>query len=157
VYKRQDEGDIYDEFPDEISQLDESNLEVDSDYTSDELDLDAYTIMIQFIEDWIFDKNTSSLRYEMRYFQLIWVDPGGVLPDKVMAVFRWEDIKPILSETQWPNRFNDAENHSVTEVFDMRIFNSFLIDVSGQGMRSLDEAERWRLKMVEKEHNLYSY
>lgn len=129
----------------------------DQNANPDQLDMGSYTMAIQFVEDWIFDKNTSSLRFDIRYFQVIWVDPAGTLPDKMMAVFRWEDIAPVMAQTQWPNRFNDAENRSVKEVFDMRIFNSFLIDVSGQGMKTLDEADRWRLKMVEKEHHLYSY
>lgn len=131
--------------------------EFDQNASDDELDLGSYTMVLQFVEDWIFDKHTSSLRYEIRYFQLIWVDPAGTLPDKMMAVFRWEDIAPTMAKTQWPNRFNEAENRSVKDVFDMRIFNSFLVDVSGNGMKTLDEAEHWRRKMVEKEHHLYSY
>ncbi len=122
-----------------------------------ELELGSYTLVLQFVEDWIFDSKTSSLRFDIRYFQLIWVDPAGTLPDKMMAVFRYDDLKPVLAQTQWPNRFNDAENRSAKEIFELRIFNSFMVDVSGQGMKTLDEAERWRLQMVEKEHNLYSY
>ena len=129
----------------------------DYNQNSDELDLTSYTMSLQFIEEWIFDKNTSSLRYDIKYFQLIWVDPSGTMPDEIMAVFRWDDISPVFAQTLWPNRHNEAENRSVKEVFDLRLFNSFLIDVSGQGMRTLDEAERWRKRLVEKEHNLYSY
>lgn len=149
----------YDDFEGEDFEAPGNEFEGQFDQRSnpDELDMGSYTMAIQFVEDWIFDKNTSSLRFDIRYFQVIWVDPAGTLPDKMMAVYRWEDIAPVMAKTQWPNRFNDAENRSVKEVFDMRIFNSFLIDVSGNGMKSLDEADRWRRKLVEKEHHLYSY
>lgn len=141
----------------EVVERNDFEEQFDQRSNSEELDMGSYTMAIQFVEDWIFDKNTSSLRFDIRYFQVIWTDPAGTLPDKMMAVFRYEDIAPVLAETQWPNRHNDAENRSVKEVFDMRIFHSFLIDVSGNGMKTLAEAENWRRKMVEKEHHLYSY
>jgi hypothetical protein len=120
-------------------------------------ELGSYEMVIQFVEDWVFDKNTSSLRYDMQFIELVWVDPAGSLPDKSMAIFRWKDVAPLLDQTRWPNRFNEAEHRSVKEVFDLRLFHKFLIDVSGHGMASLEEAEKWRKRMVEQAHHLYSY
>ncbi|MEZ4825861.1 MAG: hypothetical protein R3C61_06145 [Bacteroidia bacterium] len=121
------------------------------------LDFTPYEEVIHMVEDWIFDKNTSSLIKQIDFFEVIWTDPTGALPEKVLARFMWKDVKDQLDHTQWVSRFNDAECRSVAEVFDLRIFHSFMIDVGGSPVRSLPEAERRRQELVEFEHHLWNY
>ncbi len=121
-----------------------------------EVDLANFEMVLQFVEDWIYDKKLSDVVYDIQYVEILWVDPSGALPEKVLAVFKWDDIAETLDQTQWINRFNSAQNMSVKQLFDLRIFHSYFIDVSGEGMNSLEEAEKWRQRMVEFESHLYS-
>lgn len=120
-------------------------------------DIAPYEQVFHIVEDYIFDKNTSSFTQRIDFFEIVWVDPGETLPEKVLARFRWEDVKEILDETMWKSRFNDAEARSVKEVFELRIFNAFPIEVGGEPVRTLQEAERRRQEMIEFEHHLWSY
>ena len=109
------------------------------------------------MEDRIFDKNRGEMVYRYDYFQLIWTDPGETLPEKELCVFRYADVSETLDEVVWINRHNDAERRSIKEIFDLRLFNSFIINVSGSGVTSLPEAERRRQQLVEYEHHLWNY
>lgn len=121
------------------------------------LDFAPYEEVIHMVEDWVFDKNTSTLVKQIDFFEVIWADPTGILPEKVLARFMWKDVKEQLEETRWTSRFNDAECRSIAEVFDLRIFHSFLINVGGTPIISLSEAEQRRQELVDFEHHLWNY
>lgn len=125
--------------------------------TEQELDLGAYEEVIHMVEDWIFDKNTSAMVYQIDFFEVIWSDPTGMLPEKVLARFMYKDVRQQLEQTQWKNRFNDAQALSMREVFELRLFNSYVINVGGEPVRTLQEAKRRRDEMIEFEHHLWSY
>jgi hypothetical protein len=133
--------------------------DLDERYGSAETDLDygPYESVIQFVEDRVFDKNRGEMVYHYDYFQLIWSDPGETLPEKVLCVFRYEDISETLDEIVWINRHNDAERRSIKEIFDLRLFHSYIINVSGEGVRTLAEAEFRRQQLVNFEHHLWHY
>lgn len=113
--------------------------------------------VIQFVEDRIFDKVRSAMIYDIQYIEIIWTDPGETLPEKALCAFRYADVLETLDNAQWKNRFNDAEYKTLREVFELRMFHSFMTVVSGTGIRTLEEAEYRRQKMVEYEHHLWSY
>lgn len=122
-----------------------------------EVDYAAYEEVIHMVEDWIFDRKTSTMVQQVDFFEVIWVDPTGVLPDKVLARFKYADVQDQLDRTMWKNRFNDAEIRSLKEVFELRLFNSFLINVGGEGVMTLQESERRKQELIEFEHHLWSY
>lgn len=122
-----------------------------------EFDPGPFENVIHFVEDRIFDKTRSDMVYDIQYIEIIWTDPGETLPEKRLCTFRYKDILPYLEKAQWKNRFNDAEYKTMREVFELRLFNSFIINVSGEGISSLQEAEYRRQKLVEFEHHLWSY
>ncbi|MEO1415482.1 MAG: hypothetical protein AAFW00_09400 [Bacteroidota bacterium] len=122
-----------------------------------ELDLGPYEEILHMVEDRIFDKGRSQMVNKIDFFELIWVDPTGILPEKVLARFLWKDVKAQLERTQWKARFNDATGLSMAHAFEMRLFHGFMIDVGGQPIRSLWEAEKRRQEIVEFEHHLWSY
>ena len=63
-----------------------------------------------------------------------------------------------LDETQWKNRNNDAEYRSMREVIELRMYHSFIIDVSGnESVLTLNDAEYRRNQLVEYEHHLWHY
>lgn len=114
--------------------------------------------IMEVVEDRIFDKNKNDMYYDIHYLRLIWVDPEGIYPyDVPMIIFKFEDVIDVLEKTQWKNWYNDAEYRSMLEVFQLRLFHGFIVDVSGNQSRSTDEAEKRRQQMIEFEHHLWEF
>lgn len=111
---------------------------------------------IQVVEDWIFDKNRGEMLHRPKYIELIWTDPNGALPEKKVAVLRFEDVAERLEKTTWNNRFNDAEARNLLEIFSIKLYHAFVIDVSGRGVRSLAESKRRMDALVEWEQYVWS-
>ena len=126
-------------------------------FDNEEPDLAQYEEVIHLVEDWIFDKTRSDMLQVPSFFEVIWTDPTGSLPEKVLARFAWKDVKEQLDIAQWKSRYNDAEARSLREAFELRLFHSIMINVGGQPIRSLQEAERRRQEIIEFEHHLWSY
>lgn len=112
---------------------------------------------LQIVEDWIFDKNRSQMIYRPRYIEMIWTDPNGALPERVIAVFRYDDLLPTLEEGTWVNRHNDAEHRNLREIFELRLWHAYVIEISGYKVYSLAEAQYRREAMIAYEHHLWSY
>ena len=122
-----------------------------------EINYYPYEQMFHMVEDWMFDKVGSEMVQRISFFEIIWQDPMGTLPDEVLARFKWEEVKDHLEKTQWKNRFNDGEDRSMKEVMALRIFNSIMINIGDQPIASLHEAIRRKEEMIAFEHNLWSY
>jgi len=116
-----------------------------------------YENVVHFVEDRIFDKSRSDMIYDIQFIEIIWTDPGETLPEKNLCTFAYKDVLETLDNSQWKNRFNDAEYKTLREVFESRLFHSYIINISGEGIRYLQEAEYRRQKIVEFEHHLWSY
>ncbi len=123
----------------------------------EDFSLAPFETVLEFIENRIYDKNRSDLVNEIQYIRMVWVDPGEVLPDDNFICLKFSDVLETLEATKWKNAFNDAEDRNMREIFEERIFNSIVLNVSGHGSRTLNDAEFQRNKLVEFEHNLYSY
>ncbi|MCB9231128.1 MAG: hypothetical protein H6581_05680 [Bacteroidia bacterium] len=124
---------------------------------AEDFSLAPFESVIEFIEDRIFDKNRSDMIYDIEFIRLVWVDIGETLPDKNFVVFRYSEVLETLEDTQWKNKFNDAEYRNLREIFELRLFNSVIFNVSGRGVKSLEEADFRRNQLVEFEHHLWSY
>jgi len=154
-------GDEWDDFGDDFG----DDLEGDTDPFAagasedgeGDFSLAAYETVLEFIEDRIFDKNRSDMVYDIQYLRLVWVDPGETLPDKNFICFKYADVLETLEDTQWKNKFNDAEYRNMREIFELRLFHSYIINVSGRGVRTLEESDFRRNQLVEFEHHLWSY
>ncbi|MEM6767233.1 MAG: hypothetical protein AAF824_09825 [Bacteroidota bacterium] len=153
--------DFEEEWEFEVEDLEfEDEIEVEDDIFEEdtvEIDMAPYEQVIHMIEDWIFEKNSSRMIQEIRYFEIIWTDPTGTLPDKILCRFKYEDIEDQLAATKWKNRWNDSQSMSMKDAFAMRLFNGIMIDVGGRPVTSLYEAEKRRREMIEFEHHLWSY
>lgn len=160
-----DAGDEFggDEWGSEFDEFGGDDMEGDSDPFAggDESDSDFevsnFESVLEFIEDHIFDKNRSDMVYDIQYLRLVWVDPGETLPDKLFVCFKYSDILETLEDCQWKNKFNDAEYRNMREIFELRLFHSYILNVSGRGVRKLSEADFRRNQLVEFEHHLWSY
>lgn len=123
----------------------------------DEMDLSAFESVLELIEDQIMDKNRSDMVHDIQYLRIVWVDPGETLPDKNFICLKYSDVVELLDNTLYSNKHNDAESRTAREVLDLRLFNSYVINVSGRGVRTMGESEYRRVQLNEFEHNLWSY
>jgi hypothetical protein len=144
-----------------ISALTDSQEKKSGEYAAQvknyQIDYGLYEESLHIVEDWIFNSERSAMQQNIKYFEIIWSDPTGQLPERVLARFKWEDVKGVLAKTQWKNRFNDAEIRSIKEVMELRIFHGYAIDIGGEPIRTLPEAALREQQMFEFEHNLWSY
>lgn len=144
------EEDIIVEEDDLITATDEGDADPFSD-------LGNYESVVQWTEEWIFDKNRGEMVQQIKDIQVIWADPGGAVMEKYLAIFKYGEAKDVLADARWHNRHNDAAHLSMKQALDMRLFHAYIINVSGRGVRSLAEAEQRRLQLVEYEHHLWCY
>lgn len=106
------------------------------------------------IEGRIFDKNKSAMAYDLDYITLYAKGANGV--STPIVSFRYDDVaRVVLDRCQWRNRHNDAECRSLKEIFELRLFSGYVINVSGSEPKTAQEAEKRRLQMLEFEHNLW--
>ncbi|MCS6905511.1 MAG: hypothetical protein RML72_01400 [Bacteroidia bacterium] len=113
---------------------------------------------LDIIEDRIFDKNKSSMYYDLQWIIFKAIDPYGKIPNKPIVAFRYKDLMPYLNATQWKNRFNDAEYRSLQEIFELRLFNGTIINVSSdKSVKTLYEAYKRAQQIVEFEHHLWEF
>ena len=150
-----DEG--FDDFGDDMGDDmggDDGDIQQASSF---DFELSPYESTLEFIEDRIFDKNRSDMVYDIQYIRLVWVDPGETLPDKLFCCFKYDDVLETLEDTQWKNKYNDAEYRNLREIFELRLFNSYILNVSGRGVRTLEESDFRRNQLLEFEHHLWSY
>jgi hypothetical protein len=147
---------------DDTDVLDEDKLDEDVYGTANPDDVNGirtapFESVIEIIEDRIFDKNRSAEIHKIQYIRLVWVDPSETLPDKNFICLKYDDVLTALENTQWHNKYNDAEDRNLREIFELRLFNGITTNVSGRGVRTLVEAEFRRNQALEFEHNLWSY
>jgi len=121
-------------------------------------DFSGMSKFIDVIEDRIFDKNKSDMFYKQEYIIL---SAKGVNAEVPLVAFRYDDVKDIVfNNCLWKNRFNDAEYRTIKEVFELRLFNSFLTQVglgNEYGLQDIYDSEKKRLQMIDYEHNLFEF
>jgi len=120
-------------------------------------------------EDWIFDKQRSV--FEPR---IIGIAPmvkvkaaGQVLDDQPAFWIYFPEVRQILVTKEVVNRRNDATGLSYDDVFMKRLFASYIVKESNpedlrikdyaQGIDKLQESERIKKELMNREHDLWSY
>ena len=109
------------------------------------------------VEDRIFDKNKSDMYYDLQYIVLFYTDPSGTFPEEPVVCFSYKDVMDLLDDTQYKNRSNDAEYRSLREIFELRLFHGFTINLSGYKILDLKESQLRDNQMVEYEHHLWNF
>jgi hypothetical protein len=144
----------------EIDNENDGNKEGDGIFTAagepdEEVVMAPLETVLEVIENRIFDKNRSAEVYDMQYIRLVWVDPGEALPDKNFVCFKYSDIVETLEATRWANRHNDAEDRNLREIFDLRLYNGFIINVRDTYPRTKEQSAYRAQQLVEFEHHLW--
>lgn len=122
-------------------------------------------------EDWFFDKETSTMMCRIIGFAPIMEDfdeDGNYRGDVVMYWVYYPDLRPLLVKHETFNPFNLAVRMSWEDVFEMRMFASWIIKESNiydrriveympGGMDAIFESDKIKKKIFDIEHELWSY
>jgi gliding motility associated protien GldN len=136
--------------------------------------------MIEIMEDVIFDKRRARQYNDIQSIKLIVTGEFSVdATNYYVATFAYRDLEKFFREHPekclWYNQYNSAENRNLADAFLLRLFHGELykvdnpedltiadiygINENGQPSvkAGLIGAEYLRMKMLEREHNLWSY
>lgn len=133
--------------------------------------------ILRLVEDVIFDKRRSVLKYDVLAIQII--VPGSKTStqvDEELGWFKYKDLERVFrnhpEKAVWFNRQNTAQNKNFADAFLLRLFHGSIRKIenpddetifeiyTGNG-RSYQEAvwaTEWaELELMEKEHNLWEF
>ncbi len=121
-------------------------------------------------EDWIFNENTSAMVVRILGLAPVTLDKGTdgtVLGDKVMYWVYYPDLRNTLAQKEVYNPKNDAVRLSWDDLFEARMFESYIrkesnvldrqIKEYASGVDGLLESDRIKQGMFEFEHDLWTY
>jgi gliding motility associated protien GldN len=124
-------------------------------------------------EEWFFDKQRSVM--DVRIIGLAplayeWDEFGNVRENAKMVPIFWlyfPETRKILVNAECFNRYNDAERRTYDDIFQKRMFASYVTKESNvydrriedylQGMDALVEAERVKQDIINMEHDMWEY
>lgn len=116
-------------------------------------------------EDWFFDEETSTMQVRIMGIAPIYTDPD--LGDAPMFWCYYPALREVLIKQEVFNPMNDAMRLTWDDIFEMRMFSSYVIKESNvfdrnikdyaSGIDALMESEKIKNDLFEFEHDLWSY
>ncbi|MCC7233399.1 MAG: gliding motility protein GldN [Bacteroidia bacterium] len=124
-------------------------------------------------EDWFFDKQRSVM--DVRIIGLApmvyAVDEfGNIRPENIKLPLFWiyyPEARKLLANSEMFNRENDAERRSFDDIFQKRLFSSYIFKESNvfdrriedyrQGINALLESERIKNEITDMEHDMWEF
>jgi gliding motility associated protien GldN len=124
-------------------------------------------------EDMIFDNVRSRLYWDIQSFELI--IPATVVAtgiEKSIGVFAYKDLEKLFRSMPdraiWYNRQNNAQHRNMADAFLLRLFNARVVkvsnpsndwiqDISPDQRSALIKSQQEEQRLIEYEHNLWSY
>lgn len=121
-------------------------------------------------EDWFFDKETSTMMVRIIGLAPLleeFDESGNYRGDIVMYWVYWPDLRKVLVNYESFNPLNDAVKLTWEDIFEMRLFSSYIIKESNiydrriqeyaVGLQGLLEGDNIKYKIFEMEHRLWHY
>lgn len=154
---------------DTLFQVNPITLEEEVVYAKNELQWDQI-IKYKIKEDWFFDENTST--FQVRIIGIaplmdVTTSEGVKIGTAAMYWIYYPDLRPILAKYRVFNNQNDATTMSWEDLFEARIFASYITKESNvhdreiknyaTGIDALLESDRIKQEMFEFEHDLWTY
>lgn len=116
-------------------------------------------------EDWFFDEETSTMQVRIMGIAPIYTDPD--LGDSPMFWCYYPTLREVLIKQEVFNPVNDAMRLTWDDIFEMRMFSSYVIKESNvfdrsikdysSGIDALMESEKVKNDLFEFEHDLWSF
>lgn len=115
-------------------------------------------LLVEIVEDRIFDKNKGTWIHQPRYIRLLSVRSDNVGTEQYpLCAIRWEDAEPLLKQLTWKNPHNEAEQRSAHAMLTDHMYTETLLNISGEAPATLALADKRRQQLVTYEHNLWNY
>jgi gliding motility associated protien GldN len=133
--------------------------------------------ILRLVEDVIFDRRRSVLKYDIQAIQII--IPGSKTStqvDEELGWFKYKDLEKVFrnhpQKAVWFNRQNTAQNKNFADAILLRLFHGTIRKIenpddetifeiyqaNGKGWREAVWATEWaELELMEKEHNLWEF
>jgi Gliding motility associated protein GldN len=105
-----------------------------------------FGLMVELIESRIVDRNRSEEIWVPQYVRIVFHDPEETLPERAAVVFKWADVETVLGNVRMEHPENDAATLSVKQHIVQRDFVAYPVEVRGQAVYTLNEAEQRRLQ-----------
>ncbi|MES2619299.1 MAG: gliding motility protein GldN [Bacteroidota bacterium] len=154
---------------DTVMQINPITLEEESVIQSTEFD-PGKVVKYKLKEDWFFDEETSTQMCRIIGIAPVMEDfdmSGNYRGDMTMYWVYYPDLRPILAKYEVFNPKNDAVRLSWEDLFEARIFESYIYKESNvydrniieyaTGMDALLESDVIKQRMFENEHDLWNY
>lgn len=154
---------------DTVMQINPITLEEEQVIQKNELTWDKI-VKYRVKEDWFFDEETSTMMCRVIGIAPIMEDydaSGNYRGDMTMYWLYYPDLRPILAKYEVYNPKNDAVRLSWEDVFEARIFESYIYKESNvhdrniqeyaTGMDALLESDRVKYENFAYEHDLWNY
>lgn len=120
------------------------------------IDFEPYLVEVQYVEDWIFDKMSSKMIYDIQYIKVIRYNTRDKSKSDVLALFKYDEVAEHLQTTLCQLSSKSDETHSMREIFEARAFKFYLTNVSGKTFTTEDEAENKLQELIEFESYLWT-
>lgn len=121
-------------------------------------------------EDWFFDEETSTFQVRILGIAPViesYSSDGNYLGDETMYWVYYPQLRPIISKYEAYNTGNDAIRLSWEDIFEARLFDSYITKESNvydrviqeyaTGLDALFESDRIKDELFNFEHDLWSY
>lgn len=121
-------------------------------------------------EDWFFDEETSTFQVRILGIAPViesYSSDGNYLGDETMYWVYYPQLRPIISKFEAYNTGNDAIRLSWEDIFEARLFDSYITKESNvydrviqeyaTGLDALFESDRIKDELFNFEHDLWSY
>lgn len=120
------------------------------------IDFEPYLVEVQYVEDWIFDKMSSKMVYDIQYIKIIRYNTRDKSKSSVLALFKYDEVMEHLQKTLCKPSLESEETYSMREVFEARAFKFYISNVSGKTFTTVDEAENKLQDLMEFESYLWT-
>ena len=154
---------------DTVTQINPVTLDEETKVVKNDLTWDKIT-KYRIKEDWVFDEETSTMMCRIIGLAPVTEDydaNGNYRGDMVMYWVYYPDLRPILAKYEVFNPKNDAVRLSWEDLFEARMFESYIYKESNvydrniqeyaTGMDQLLESDRIKGEMFVFEHDLWNY
>jgi gliding motility associated protien GldN len=154
---------------DTVMQINPITLEEEQVIQKNELTWDKI-VKYKVKEDWFFDEETSTMMVRIIGIAPIMEDfdaSGNYRGDMTMYWIYYPDLRPILAKYEVFNPKNDAVRMSWEDIFEARLFESYIYKESNvhdrniqeyaTGVDALLESDRVKQGLFEFEHDLWNY
>ncbi|MEM6269276.1 MAG: hypothetical protein AAF998_07545 [Bacteroidota bacterium] len=103
--------------------------------------LAGYCNVIELVVEEVFDKTMGRDQRIIRFVRLIWTDWEGGMPDYNVALFPYEELRPLLAKIKVTNPQNEAQMLNLEDIFVGQKYESVMIWHFGRNVRTLDEGK----------------